>query len=66
MKSRQVGAELFHEEGQTDMTKLNSHFPQLCERAPKREDATRSSTQDVPTPSNKLCAARSSTASHRA
>jgi hypothetical protein len=30
---RSVGAQLFHSDGRTDMTKLISRFPQFCERA---------------------------------
>jgi len=70
MKIRPVGAELFHEDGQTDMIEANSRFSELCEAPPpptkKTEDARRSSTQDVRLQSKKLCAAVSSTASHRA
>jgi len=62
MKIRPVGAELFHEDGQTDITKLAT-----VRSAPHRtQDARRSSTQDVPLQSKKLRAAASSTASHRA
>jgi hypothetical protein len=32
MKTRLAGAEVFHTDGQTDMTKLR-HFSQFCERA---------------------------------
>jgi hypothetical protein len=66
MKNRPVGAKLFHEDGQTDMTKRTVTFRNFANAPPKKEDARSSSTQDVPTQSKKLCAARSSTASHRA
>jgi len=33
MKIRRVAAELFHSDGQTDMTKLNGRFWQYCESA---------------------------------
>ena len=32
MKIRQVGAELFHVDGRTDMTKVIAVFSQFCER----------------------------------
>jgi len=36
IKIHPVGAQLFHTEGQTDTTKLNSCFPQFCESARQR------------------------------
>jgi hypothetical protein len=33
IKTFPVAAELFHADGQTDMTKLKSRFPKFCERA---------------------------------
>jgi len=33
MKIRQVGAELFHADGQTRHDEVNSRFPQFCKRA---------------------------------
>jgi len=35
MKNLPVGAELFHADGQTDMTKLHSRFSQFCARVLK-------------------------------
>jgi len=40
MKSRPVGAELFHTDGGTDVTKAIVAFPQLCERACKTVHTT--------------------------
>jgi len=32
MKIRPVGVEMFHADGQTDMTKFNSRLSQICKR----------------------------------
>jgi hypothetical protein len=47
MEIRPVGAELFQEDGQTDMTKLTVAFRNSAKAPIKTEDARRSSAQDV-------------------
>ena len=47
MEIRPVGTELFHEDGQTDMTKLTVAFRNFANAPIKTEDTRRSSAQDA-------------------